>query len=134
MAFSEKYLKRFASFEKALGKFQDFTALNLDLDILIEVASKRFEYTFETMWKVLKLYMLEIKGIECNSPLDCFKSAYQLGIIPGQYEQSFIEMVKLRNEIVHIYNEEIAIKIYNQIIPEYINAMTVVFENLKKEM
>ncbi|MBI5325173.1 MAG: nucleotidyltransferase substrate binding protein [Ignavibacteriae bacterium] len=134
MAFSEKYLKRLGSFEKALKKFQSFMTLNLDLEVLIEVASKRFEYTFETMWKVLKLYLSEAKGIECNSPLDCLRSAYQFGIIPEKYEQDFIEMVKLRNEIVHIYNEEIAIKIYNQIVPEFINAMTEVYENLKKEM
>lgn len=134
MAFSEKYLKRLASFEKALKKFQNFLSLNLELDIQIEVASKRFEYTFETMWKVLKLYLLEIKGIECNSPMDCIKAAYQNELIPEQYEQTFIEMVKLRNEIVHIYNDEIALKIYNQIIPDYINAITVIFENLKKEI
>ena len=134
MAFSEKYLKRLTSFEKALMKFQNFLSLNLDLDVLIEVASKRFEYTFEAMWKVLKLYISEVKGIECNSPLDCFKSAYQVGLIPEKYEQDFIEMVKLRNEIVHIYNEEIALKIYHQIIPEYINAMTEVYVNLKKEL
>ncbi|TAL70789.1 MAG: DUF86 domain-containing protein [Bacteroidetes bacterium] len=134
MAFSEKYLKRLASFEKALKKFQNFLTLNLDLEVLIEVASKRFEYIYETMWKVMKLYLSEVKGIDCNSPLDCFKSAYQFGIIPENYEQVFIEMVKLRNEIVHIYNEEIALNIYHKIVPEYINAMIVVYENLKKEM
>ncbi|OGU16095.1 MAG: hypothetical protein A2X61_13365 [Ignavibacteria bacterium GWB2_35_12] len=134
MTFSEKYLKRLAIFEKALKKFQNLLSLNLELNILIEVASKRFEYTFETMWKVLKLYLSEIKGIECNSPMDCIKAAYQNELIPERYEQDFIEMVKLKNEIVHIYNDEIALKIYHQIIPEYINAMTVVYENLKKEM
>ncbi len=83
MAFSEKYLKRFASFEKALKKFQDFLSLNLELEILIEVASKRFEYTFETMWKVLKLYLMEVKGIECISAMDCIKAAIKMSLFPS---------------------------------------------------
>jgi len=48
----------------------------LEKEILYEVAAKRFEYTYESLWKLLRLYLLELKGLECNSPMDCFKTFY----------------------------------------------------------
>jgi len=66
-------------------------------------------------------------------PMDCFKSAYQTGMIPEQYEQDFIKMVRKRNEIVHIYNEAVAYEIYNCIVPRFIQAIGAVVSELKQQ-
>jgi len=95
--------------------------------------TKRFEYTFEALWKTLKLFLNQEKGLECYSPTDCLKSAYQAGMIPEEYEQDFIRMVRKRNEIVHIYNEPVAYEIYNCIVPRFIEAIGTVVEKLKQQ-
>ena len=64
-------------------------------DILIEVVTKRFEYTFESMWKCLKEILLE-EGIQALSPLSCFQEAFHAGLIPKEHEAIFPTMVKKR--------------------------------------
>ena len=116
--------------EKAFSKLNESQFFNYDFQINVEVTAKRFEYTFEALWKTLKLFLSEEKGLECNSPMDCLKSAYQVGLIPDKYEQDFIAMIRKRNEIVHIYNESIAKEIYDLIISKYIIAIAKVIDNL----
>ncbi len=132
MAFSEKYVKRLASLEKAYGKLENCQTLKLNNDVLVEVVTKRFEYTFESLWKTIKTYLLEMKGIDCSSPMDCFKSAFQERLIPPDYENIFIDIIRTRNEIVHIYDEDAAKTVYGKIVSDYIDAIGLVVENLKK--
>lgn len=80
-------------------------------NILVEIVTKRFEYTFESLWKFLKELLLE-EGIEAASPLSCFKEAFKLKLIEPHYEEVFPLMVKKRNEIVHIYSDEDAYETY----------------------
>jgi len=42
----------------------------LDRDGVIQ----RFEFTFELLWKTLKIFLGE-EGIECRSPKECLRSA-----------------------------------------------------------
>jgi len=65
--------------------------------------------------------------------MDCFKSAYQTGMIPEEYEGNFIKMVRKRNEIVHIYNEPVAYEIYHCIVPRFIEAIGAVADELKQQ-
>lgn len=78
----------------------DFQA-QLKKEILVEVTTKRFEYTFEGLWKCLKEILIE-EGVQTVSPLNCFQEAFRLGLIPKKYEEVFPVMVKKRNEIVPI--------------------------------
>lgn len=80
-------------------------------EVLVEIVTKRFEYTFESLWKFLRELLLE-EGIENNSPLSCFKAAFKIGWIDSKQEEVFPLMVKKRNEIVHIYSEEDAQEVY----------------------
>ena len=55
----DKLEKSFSRFEKAFEKYEEilksphlFSFLNKEL--IIEIATKRFEYTYESMWKALK--------------------------------------------------------------------------------
>lgn len=131
MAYSEKLKQKLANLERAFSKLHESQFFTYDFQINAEVAAKRFEYTFETLWKTLKLYLSEKKGLECNSPMDCLKSAYQVGLIPDNYEQDFIAMVRKRNDIVHIYNEPVAEEIYNLIKSRFIKAIGAAVTSLK---
>jgi len=90
---AEKFKRTFEKFEKAFKKFEEITRhpalFNfLSEDLIIEVATKRFEYTFESLWKSIKEY-LRIEGLICSTPLQCFKEAFKVGIIESQYEVLF---------------------------------------------
>lgn len=137
MAESEKLKRTFEKFEKAFEKFKEITRAehlfgSLDHDLKVEVGTKRFEYTFESMWKTLKEYLRK-EGIECSTPLKCFKEAFKAGIVEEQYESLFPEMIEKRNLIVHVYDGEQAEKIYEFIKREDVfSAIKSVYEHLKR--
>ncbi len=78
MACGERVSKKLAQTERALKKLKELGGLESELDreILHEVAAKRFEYTYESLWKTARLFLLENKGLECNSPRRPFQIAY----------------------------------------------------------
>ena len=80
-------------------------------EFLIEITTKRFEYTYEALWKTLK-ELLRLQGLECNSSKSCFKEAFKEGLIEERHEETFLEMIALRNRLVHIYDEEMAKEVY----------------------
>ena len=99
---------------------------------MIEIATKRFEYTFESMWKAVKEF-LRIRGIECNSPRSCFKELLKEGLVPFSYEEELARMIMLRNQLVHIYDELQAKQIYDEIREErFLKTFEQVLKALKK--
>ncbi len=95
----------------------------LPKEILYEVSAKRFEYTYESLWKTIRLFLLEEKGIECNSPMDCFKSLYAVGLIDERYSEEIPRIVRMRNRVVHIYDfslaEEVFVFVKDKVIPTF---------------
>ena len=68
----EKFRRTLGKFEEALESLKEW---GIPEELLAEVVTKRFEYTFESIWKTVKEY-LRFQGIECNSPRSCFKEAF----------------------------------------------------------
>ena len=139
MAQGEKLRRTFEKFEKAFKKFKEITRSQhlfdfLNQDLVVEVATKRFEYTFESMWKTMKEYLRE-EGIECSTPLQCFKEAFKTGIIDEQHESLFPEMIEKRNRIVHVYDNEAALDIYEFIKRDDIfSAIENVYERIRSKI
>ncbi len=134
----DRFERSYAYFKKAFKKYEDLI-VNKDSykylagELLVEIATKRFEYTFEIMWKSLREYLFNL-GIECNSPLKCLKEAFKEGLIPEDMEKVFVEIVKKRNDIIHTYDESKAKRIYKFIISqETYSAIKVLMENLLKD-
>ncbi len=96
-------------------------------EILYEVSAKRFEYTFESLWKTLKVFLEEEKGIISNSPMDCFKQFYKTMNLDEKFEDKILKSVRFCDEIVHIHDYETAEFIYK-------NPENNVFPNLKKQL
>lgn len=84
----------------------------LDRDGVIQ----RFEFTYELLWKSLKIY-LENQGIIVRTPRDSFTEAFRINIISD--EKIFLDMLEDRNNTSHIYDEEISKKIFNRIKKNY---------------
>ena len=110
-----------SQFEKAINSMRAALAQHKD-EFVRDSAIKRFEFTFELAWKTMKAF-LEEQGIRRESPRACFKEAFSQGII--EYEEIWLEILKLRNQTAHIYNENLAEEIYSRL-PEVL----IRFENL----
>lgn len=136
MARRKKLPRTLEKFEAGFNKLKEATTKEFEAkyekDIVTEIVIKRFEYTFETMWKTLKEALLS-EGIEATSPLNCFKEAFNIGLIEKEYEEIFPLMVKKRNEIVHIYSDEDAYETYLLVKSTFVDAIQSLFKKLSSE-
>jgi nucleotidyltransferase substrate binding protein (TIGR01987 family) len=88
-------------------------------DILRDAVIQRFEFSFELVWKTLKLY-LERQGHECGGPRPTLKKAFAEGLIITPEEADvWLQMLEDRNLTSHAYEEELAIRIYQHIAGSY---------------
>jgi nucleotidyltransferase substrate binding protein (TIGR01987 family) len=88
-------------------------------DILRDAVIQRFEFSFELVWKTLKLY-LERQGHECGGPRPTLKKAFAEGlIITPEEADAWLQMLEDRNLTSHAYEEELAIRIYQHIVGHY---------------
>ncbi len=118
-ALKEQFTKALKRFEEVLGEKKN--------KIVRDSAIKRFEFSFDLAWKLIKAYMEKEKGIYCASPKDCFRQAYRVGVI--DYNNRWIEMTDQRNLAVHVYSEKFADKLYKEL-PAYLKR----FRELEKKL
>lgn len=71
-------------------------------DIVLDVAVKRFEFTYEMAWKALKR-VLDYLGIDARSPRQVFKEAFAQGLLTE--EAVWLDMIEMRNLSSHVYDE-----------------------------
>lgn len=98
----------------------------LDRDGVIQ----RFEFTFELLWKALKIY-LEHKGIIVKTPRDSFIEAFRINLISD--EEVFLDMLEDRNNTTHIYDKVTSEKIFNHIKKSYKQEIIKVIDRLGME-
>ncbi|MEA1870038.1 MAG: HI0074 family nucleotidyltransferase substrate-binding subunit [Euryarchaeota archaeon] len=98
----------------------------LELDIVMDAVIQRFEFTFETAWKSVKLAARAV-GYDCKSPKGCLKLAYRMGWIKD--EERWLELLEARNLTSHTYDQEVAMDVY-----ETVKDNCEVFESLLKEL
>jgi nucleotidyltransferase substrate binding protein (TIGR01987 family) len=94
-----KALERFVSVVDRKKEFYDDGYSDIYLDLVV----KRFEFTFEMSWKVIKRF-LDFTGIGCSNPRICFKEAFSQNLISD--EATWLEMIEMRNLSSHTYNED----------------------------
>lgn len=92
-------------YQKAITRLDEILQKEKD-DVIRDSAIKRFEFTFDLSWKLIKSFLEEEKGIACTSPKECFREAYHQDII--DYDDFWFKMTDWRNEIVHSYSEAFA--------------------------
>ena len=135
MECSQRLIKKLQQTLRAFNRLKEVKNYEgqLEKEILYEVAAKRFEYTFESLWKILRLYLLELKGLECNSPMDCFKTFYQLGVLNEKERKLIPRVVRKQNEIAHIYDFLLAEDIYRFILSEVIPIFDKILKVVEKD-
>ena len=126
---SDKYNRNLKSLEKALLQLSDALE-QAESPIVRDACLQRFEFSYELLWKTLKIFLEEIHGVRAVSPRQVFKEAFALSLI--EKEQIFIEMIESRNTLSHTYNEGQAMKIYVKC-ADYLKAMKSVLAQLNKQ-
>ncbi|MFQ5431139.1 MAG: HI0074 family nucleotidyltransferase substrate-binding subunit [Nitrospinota bacterium] len=82
-------------------------------EFMRDAAIKRFEFTFDLSWKLIKACLEELSGIICASPKACIREAYKQSLI--EYDDRWLEMTDDRNRTAHLYRVEMADEIYGKL-------------------
>ncbi len=124
------------NFSRALERFvyivdrqKEFYAAGDD-DIYLDLVVKRFEFTFEMSWKVIKRY-LDFTGIGCLNPRTCFKEAFSQGLI--EEEDTWLDMIEMRNLSSHVYDEDEIKEILDRL-DSYKRAFTKLKQNIESHL
>jgi len=123
---SGKLEKSLINLRKATDRFAE-ALQEPESSIVMDATIQRFEFTYELMWKTLKIFLEDIHGIRAVSPRLVFKEAYALSII--EQEDIFLEMIQSRNLLSHTYNEEQAEQIYKKS-PLYLSAIKELYQRI----
>lgn len=120
------------NFRNALGRYKSTiegkSAYQRDGygDIFLDIAVKRFEFTFEMAWKTCKR-ALDYYGFDCKSPRECLREAYAQGFLRD--ENIWLDMLEQRNLSAHVYDEISVSEIYLDL-NRYLSAFTELEEKL----
>lgn len=120
-------MKKFDNFVSHLAVLQKSPKQDLNNEFIISGIIDKFSIQFELGWKVLKELLLYegISGGKTGSPREIIRESYQC--FDFMDEDSWLQMLKERNNTAHIYDGEAAKILVQRIITDFIPE----FENLK---
>ncbi len=114
----ERFIERQAEVASAVARLQE-AATQPENPIVRDAVIQRFEFSFELVWKTLKLY-LERQGHECGGPRQVLKKAFADGLIATPEEADvWLQMLEDRNLTSHAYDEALATRIYQHVVRGY---------------
>ena len=90
----------------------DFALATVNDDLGRDGCIQRFEYCYELSWKTMKR-ILNVRGIEVNSPKVTFREAAREGLIDSP--EKWFGFLDLRNLTSHTYNEDMANKVFSKL-------------------
>ena len=128
----EKFNRRFMSFCNSLDALAEARQRDLSDSFVPSGTSAKFSITFDLSWKVMKDILVQyyaITGFVAGSPREVLRESYKANLIS---DESWMEMLKVRNELAHDYDCEIVKEHCNTIVKEYIDLFYEFEETVKK--
>ena len=128
----EKFNRRFMSFCNSLDALAEARQRDLSDSFVLSGTSAKFSITFDLSWKVMKDILVQyytITGFVAGSPREVLRESYKANLIS---DESWMEMLKVRNELAHDYDCEIVKEHCNTIVKEYIDLFYEFEETVKK--
>lgn len=83
--------------------------------IVRDACLQRFEYTFEAVWKLLKVWLHDQQGIDVGSPKACFRETLRVGLLTAEQVEQLLLMTDDRNLTSHTYVEAVAQTVFSRI-------------------
>lgn len=119
MAPNEEIQSLFGQFKEAHSRLKEAINIKEESDIKRDAVIKRFEFSYELLWKTYKR-IARLQKLDYFNPKACFQFAFKSGLIED--EELFLEIIDARNKTTHVYSEKEAKKIYDFIKEKVINA------------
>jgi nucleotidyltransferase substrate binding protein (TIGR01987 family) len=114
----ERFIERLDDVHNSVARLADAVAAP-ESELVRDATIQRFEFTFESVWKALKLY-LEHQGHECGGPRQTLKTAFAENLILSEQEADvWFTMLDDRNLTTHAYDENLAKNIYGHVVKDY---------------
>ena len=115
----ERLKERMRVAARALVRLEEAVQLPNPTDLERDAVIQRFEFTFETVWKAAKAYLMVVEGLDVASPKSVIRSCREVGLLDEATAVAALNMADDRNLTVHTYNEVLALAIYSRILDYY---------------
>ena len=129
----EKFNKRFVSFCNSLDALAEARKRDLSDSFVLSGTSAKFSITFDLAWKVMKDILVQyyaITGFVAGSPREVLRESFKANLIS---DETWMEMLKVRNQLAYDYDCDIVKEHCNTIIGTYIDLLYE-FERAVKEL
>lgn len=121
-----KLARKLNDLESALSNFRD--ALTLEPTLFPELVAdniksgqiQKFEFTVELLWKTVQVFLFEMDGVDVVTPKSVAKEFVEAGYCDYETYELFIRAINDRNQLSHIYRQEMAEAIWQRL-PEFLH-------------
>jgi nucleotidyltransferase substrate binding protein (TIGR01987 family) len=120
-----KITRKLKDLEAALSNFREALTLEpasfpeLVADNLKSGQIQKFEFTVELLWKTVQVFLFEVDGVDVITPKSVAKEFVEAGYCDYEVYELFIRAINDRNQLSHIYRQEMAESIWQRL-PEYV--------------
>lgn len=121
--------KRFATASRVLAKLHEAVTKEQLSEMERDGLIQRFAFCFEIMWKCGKNYLRDAEGLDVASPKAVIRALRDVKVFSDEETVLALKMVDARNLTAHTYDEELAIKLAEQI-PEYEQFMQLWYQRM----
>ena len=123
-----KLTRKLNDLEAALSNFRD--ALTLEPALFPEIVAdniksgqiQKFEFTLELFWKTVQIFLFEVDGVDVVTPKSVAKEFVEAGYCDYETYEIFIRAINDRNQLSHIYRQEMAESIWLRL-PDYVSVV-----------
>ena len=105
--------EKLANYNKALQRLDEALAVENPNSFIYDSVIKRFEFTYELAWRLMKSYIEYQGGADVRFARDVFREAYAKGLI--KEGEVWLQMLQDRNISSHTYNEDESKQIYERV-------------------
>ena len=116
---SDPRVDPYVNARRALAQLESFVQQSRHSGMDRAAVIQAFACTFETFWKAFEK-IVEGQGQVAPFPRTAIAGAFQLGLIDD--ENTWLDMIRDRNQTSHVYNENISKAIYANITFSYVKA------------
>ena len=115
-------------YKKAISDSEDIETQEERRDSTI----KRFELTYDLLWKYLREYIATAQGITFDSPRKVFQQCLASSITNEQETKQLLQLIESRNLTTHVYDVELADEVALQI-SHYFNLIHTIIMRINPE-
>ena len=124
--------KRWESFLNSLGSLKEAKYRDLEDSFVLSGTGAKFCITFDLAWKTMKDILVQYYGVTdfiAGSPREVLRTAYRMELIS---DDSWMDMLRVRNLLVHDYDGEIVKENCRVIVQNYIDIIDAYRRNVEK--